>query len=476
MSNYKVNAIFSVLGVIFNTIVPIIVFPYVSRVIGVEGIGKYNFYSSALTYISIFSNFGISIYGVREIGKYAKDIIKQSTIFINLLFINLLSFSCCVAFILYIILFTVYSSDFILIILFSCTLFTNVIGAEWYFVAREKQGYLLIRNIIFKVISIISIFIFVKGPEDLISYVIITVFSVSGVSLVNVFYIYKNINLKKCFALDISKHIKPLFSIFSIDILVRFLGLGDVVLLGVLATNESVGIYSMGLKIFLLAASMMKITATTLLPRASYFIETHDVDRFQQLTARTTKLLFLIGVPITFILFVWAKPIIYLLGGNQFEQSIYVLQFLSTILLLNIFINTCVFQVLYPLRCTNSILISQIIGVALNIVCNVVFVPILSYVGTLISFAIANIAILLVMLLLEKKLMFTCFGYVEVVKYILVGIGISLIASWGMLFINIHWILAIAIVLIVYILSLILIRDSFVVGLLKYVIKWIIKK
>ena len=87
----KSNLIYSILNVFVSTIFPILIFPYISRVLGVEGIGSYNFYNQSITYLTLFSSFGINIYGVREIGKYKTDIIKRTQIAIELFMINFLN-------------------------------------------------------------------------------------------------------------------------------------------------------------------------------------------------------------------------------------------------------------------------------------------------------------------------------------------------------------------------------------------------
>ena len=179
-SAYK-NVIYSMFGVIFNTIIPIIVFPYVTRVLGVDGIGKYSFYSSALTYAALFTGFGIALYGAREIGKCADDPNRRGQKLVELIVVNLMTVAIFFVIVIYFAFFSSYSKDWLIIILFSFTLLTNAIGAEWFFVGIEKQGFMLVRNVVVKTISTILIFLLVKEPEHLVRYVAITTFSMGQV-------------------------------------------------------------------------------------------------------------------------------------------------------------------------------------------------------------------------------------------------------------------------------------------------------
>ena len=56
------NAFKSILNIIF----PLITFPYASKILGIDNIGKYNFSSSVVSYFVLFSELGISTYAIRE--------------------------------------------------------------------------------------------------------------------------------------------------------------------------------------------------------------------------------------------------------------------------------------------------------------------------------------------------------------------------------------------------------------------------
>ena len=65
----KVNMIMNVILTVSSMLFPIITFPYVSRVVGAEGIGKVTFVTSVVTYFSMFAQLGIPTYGIRACAK-----------------------------------------------------------------------------------------------------------------------------------------------------------------------------------------------------------------------------------------------------------------------------------------------------------------------------------------------------------------------------------------------------------------------
>ena len=62
----KVNAILNVIKTISSIIFPLITFPYISRVLQPENVGKVNFGSSFVSYFSLIASLGITTYAIRE--------------------------------------------------------------------------------------------------------------------------------------------------------------------------------------------------------------------------------------------------------------------------------------------------------------------------------------------------------------------------------------------------------------------------
>lgn len=204
--------------------------------------------------------------------------------------------------------------------------------------------------------------------------------------------------------------------------LLRYLGLGDVVILGILAGDNAVGIYSMGLKVFLLISSIMKVTATTLMPRSAYYIENKNTEGFKHLFNNTIRMLFMVGLPISVCMYLFAEPVIILLGGKQFVGAIDLMKEMSFFLLLSVLINTYVFQALYPQNKTKSIIWAHAIGLAVSVVLNFVLVPYLSFQGTFVAFAISYIAIAVVLVAMEKEYFKSSFSIRENINYLCASI------------------------------------------------------
>jgi O-antigen/teichoic acid export membrane protein len=459
----KSNLLYSILRVVFATLFPLIVYPYVTRILGVEALGKYNFYNSIVSYLLLFSSFGISVYGIREIGKYKDNIEKKSQITVELITLNVLFSIFCYIFLIFLIFFTDYRNDALMLIILSITLFANAIGSEWFFAAIERQGYLLLRNIIVRIFSLILILTIVKTKDDLIKYVIISSLDVSAGYFFNIYFLRKEIKFISLKKLNLKKYIPLLFAIFFIEIETKYFGLGDVVLLGNIAGNKAVGFYSLGLKVFMLVTSVLKITAMTLLPRVSFYLEKGEMNKFNTLIEKTINLIFLIGLPTSIILYLWADSIVLFLGGVEFMPSSILLQKFATIIMLNVLINTIIFQILYPLNKTGTIFFVFIAGICINMLLNFLLVNKLSYYGTLYAFIVSQILIFGGLIIVEKKVFRSVIFSIDLIKSIIASLLfliISIAAKYYMA--DISFIIQICICSVFYFLFLLILKEEFI--------------
>ena len=115
--NMVLNAIKGLSGIIF----PLITFPYISNVLGVENLGRYNFANSIISYFVLFAGLGISTYAVREGARIREDRYKIEC-FSN----EMLSISLCSTILSYIVLYIFlliiprFYNDRVLLIIFHC--------------------------------------------------------------------------------------------------------------------------------------------------------------------------------------------------------------------------------------------------------------------------------------------------------------------------------------------------------------------
>ena len=137
------NAVKSVMGIIF----PLITFPYISRVLDVEGIGRYQFAHSILSYFLLLVGWGIKNYAIREGAGLRNK--KEFSRFADEFF----SISVCFTVLAYILLAITIAAvpklreyKAILAVLSVQIAFTTL-GVEWVYSIFEDYLYITLRNI-----------------------------------------------------------------------------------------------------------------------------------------------------------------------------------------------------------------------------------------------------------------------------------------------------------------------------------------
>ena len=179
--NIKLNAILNVIKTISSILFPLITFPYASRILLPENIGKVNFASSYISYFTLIATLGITTYAIREcsIVRNDKKLLSQKAS--EIYSINLVT-----TIIAYILLVSsLFAFRFLdtyrtLIIIHSTVILCTTLGADWLNTAMEDFTYITIRTVLFQIISIMLMFVFVKTKEDYVRYAWIIIFSSSG--------------------------------------------------------------------------------------------------------------------------------------------------------------------------------------------------------------------------------------------------------------------------------------------------------
>ena len=77
----KVNFLYNMVYQVALMILPLITMPYVSRVLGAEGIGTYSYTYSIAQYFLLFGMLGVENYGNRSIARVRDDEQKRSAVF-----------------------------------------------------------------------------------------------------------------------------------------------------------------------------------------------------------------------------------------------------------------------------------------------------------------------------------------------------------------------------------------------------------
>lgn len=388
----KVNAILNIIRVAITTIFPIIVFPYVSRILQPTNMGKVNFAASVISYFVLFACLGIPQYGIVLCAKYKDNVKSLKENFNDLLFINIiLSVLAYILLFISIIAIGKFQQYRNLLIISSSSILLNAIGIDWLYTALEEFKYITIRSIAFKILSIILIFILVKTPNDYYNYAIITIISNSGSNILNIIHAKKYISLSNFSIIRIKRHIKPILTFFAASVASTINSNIDTVMIGFLQNDTAVGLYTFGIKIRSILTSLITAGLSVLIPRFSQYAWNKEYDKYRKLLRESIQITMFIAIGLSLFFILFSKSVIYILGGREYLPAQMTMCIMTgTVMVLGLTWSLGV-GVLQPLRREQKYAKVMLIACIVNVTLNAIMIPFLGYMGAAIATLLTEI-------------------------------------------------------------------------------------
>lgn len=388
----KLNALLNSIRTILNLLFPLITFPYVSRVLTVDGIGKYNFSSSIVSYFLLIAALGIDKFAVREGAKYREDKKKISEFVSEVFSINtcstIIAYGCLFVYLFYS---KKAQSYLACILIFSLQIFFTTIGTEWLYSIFEEYTYITVRSIAFKIISIILLFAFVRKPGDYLNYACVTVFANVGSNVLNFFHARQFCSIHLTTKIPWKKILIPILVIFASNVAIQIYVSSDITMLGYLKDDYTVGIYSVSTKIYNVIKPVLAAALTVSIPRFSFYAGKNMKKEYNDLMDKVLNTLLIVTVPAMIGLIVLSKDIILILAGNNYLASQGSLQLLSVALIFSVFstlFNQCA---LIPFKRERYSLVSSSLSAVENICLNFILIPLLAEKGAAITTVLAEL-------------------------------------------------------------------------------------
>ena len=390
--NFIMNAILTVAGIIF----PLITFPYISRVLLVEGSGKVAFATSVVTYFTMFASLGIPTYGVRACAIVRDNKEKLSKTVQELLIISggttLLTY---IVFGISLFVIPEFAQERTLLLIVGLGIGLNTIGVQWLYNALEQYSYITTCSILFKVIGMILMFLLVKESSDYQIYGGVYVIASFGSYVLNFISLRKFVTFQKTGTYQFKQHLKHIMVFFAMSAGASIYLNLDVVMLRFLQSNEAVGYYNAGIKVKTVLVTCVTSLGTVLLPRLSYYIETADKKAFQLMVGKAFRFVFVAASAVTVYFSIFARESILLLSGEAFLPAVGPMMILMPTVLLIGLSNVTGIQILTPNGREREVMYSIWGGAILDFVLNLIVIPKFSANGAALSTLLAEGMVLL---------------------------------------------------------------------------------
>lgn len=463
MNILRKNFIYNNLLGLTNLIVPILVFPYISRVLGPKGVGVVSFAISLTAVFTLIASLGIPIYGIREIAKVKNNKSNLTKVFSELIFIQIVWMLIVLVIYAFWLYFTDTFQDNKIIKYASFFHIIGLIGLiNWFFQGLENYKFITMINFIMKVLTLVLLYTLVINKEDYWVYFIVIVISSIVGAITSLIYALKftKIDFKN---LSLKRHFKPIFILFSTQLAIGIYLNLDVIFLKYYSNDVQVGLYTPASKLIKLCLIIVTSLGAVLIPKISLLINQNKYSESSSLIIKSINFVLLITFPIIILLSVLSKDIILIFAGNQFLMSSDLLFLLTPILFFVGLSNIFGMQVLVPTNNENKLMYAVVFGATLSIILNMILIPKFKALGAVYSILITELIIAFVTYLYARKVLIFIFPLKNSLQYLLLSvllIPVCLVLK-PMLDGFLYLVTASVLSLVVYILGLFIIKDQF---------------
>jgi len=402
--NFAYNSILTVSTYLF----PLLVYPYVSRTLGLSNIGIVNFIDSIINYFVLFSTMGIMTVGVREIAAVRNDKTRLSKTYMSLFSLTIMATLIAIA-VLWIAMYTVPTlipyRDMLYVGLVK--LVFNFFLVEWFFMGMENFKYITNRSILVKCLYVASVFLFVKEASDYKIYYILTVATVVVNALINIVYSRKFVrySLKNI-------DFRPFFKAFLImGIYVLFTNVYtslNVVWLGFVTDTDQVGYFTTATKLHTIIMAVLLSFTNILFPRVSNLLAEKKNGEYWEKIDTSFDAIFLFAFPTIVFLLAVGPQLLHLFVGDGFEGSYLPLRIITLLVLIIGIEQILVIQILMAKHQDKIVLRNSLMGAIVALLFNIALTANLGAVGSAVVWVVAEFFIMLVsMAVIDRKFHYT---------------------------------------------------------------------
>lgn len=413
--NILLNTVFRLLMVL----APFVTAPYVSRVLLSDGVGVFSYTQSIVTYFTMFAALGTVSYGTREIARRRDDRYDYSKAFWEIEIVSILcSILALVGWVILAIFYDEYSK-FLLILSFS--ILATCFDISWLFAGLEKYKYTISINLLFKITSVILIFLLVKKPSDVWIYIMIYSLSLFLGNVSMWVFLPKMLSKTKIDKNNIRHHFKETLIYFIPAVATSLYTVLDKTLIGsliqgttpVIVDGQEIikktsevesGYYEQATKII----DVVKIVAFASIhgvmnSRANYLYKIEDKNKIKTLTINTFEITLFLSIGAAFGLAGVSPFFVPVFFGPGYEKTILLLQIMSCLVPI-ICISGAIGAVYYTpsgKRLQSSLLL--VAGAAINIILSIPLIIHIKSVGAAIASVVAEAAIAILYFAFCKK-------------------------------------------------------------------------
>lgn len=466
MPSIRRNFVYKLLYEILALAAPLITAPYVSRVLGAEGVGIYSYSQSCIAYFTMFAVLGTNIYGMREIARCRDDKTVYSKTFWEIEILTVITSTICV--ILWVgitIQSTEYKPYFLALV---PTLFASMFDISWFYTGQEAVGYTVFWNAICKIAGVVLIFCFIKSKDDVVAYIMLNSLILMFGNLSMWIFLPKFLVRVSVKSLRIWHHFKETLIYFIPTIATSIYTVLDKTLIG-LITNDAYqnGFYEQATKIINIAKMASFVALNSVMgARLAYLFAENKIEEAKSKIKTAMNMILLLTIGSMFGVIAIASDFVPVFFGEGYEPVIDLLYLMAPLIVI-IGISNCIGTQYYtPIGKTKTASLYMIAGSVVNLILNILFIPVLGAKGAVIGSIGAEAVITMLFVHFDER--YITWKYLLMIGYkkVIAGLLMLLMIRTMSLNLKLSGVVLVCVQIIVgiltYFLMLLLLRDSMI--------------
>lgn len=314
-----------------NYVLPLLTVPYLVRILGPEKYGLINFSQAFIQYFILLTDYGFNLSATRKIAINRENKEKVSEIFSAVFIIKfallLISF---LIMLLVVLSFKRFQGDFYIFLYTFGMVIGNVLFPIWFFQGMENMKYITYFNILWKTIFTLLIFVLVRKQADYLMVPVLNSLGYIVIGVISLYFIHRKFAVKYQLVRfkRLKEELRDGFYIFISGFATSLYTTSNAFILGLVTNNTIVGYYSAAEKIIRAVQYLNNPISQAIFPYISK-LTTDSKEKSLSFIKKTTKLVGSVNLLFSVMIFVLARPIVFILLGKQYTESIPVLRILA---------------------------------------------------------------------------------------------------------------------------------------------------
>ncbi len=380
MGKITKNYIYNLIYQMVSMLIPLFTAPYLSRILGPIGTGIYGYVNSATTLICSIVILGIYNYGNRQIAYVRDDPDAISNVFWQIMssrvviaiFGSVVYFAVTMSIGKYRSLFLIYYSYMI----------GYFIDPTWLFVGVEDMKWALLKNMLTKIIAVVSIFLFVKDSNDIDKYLFIQGISIALANAISFTQIKRYVRKPHLDFSNVKTDLINSALLFLPSVGTIIYTQCDKIMIELMTDNsQAVAFYDYSEKILTIPLAFILAINNAIMPRIANEFKRENKEQIQSLLNKSARCLLFISFPAMLGMIAISEKFIPWYLGNEFIPTVQAIKVMAPILLTNTLMGVSGSQYFTATNQVKILMLSQFSAMILNILVNAVLIPKYGFMG-----------------------------------------------------------------------------------------------